>query len=337
MNTSKVVFKVNNDELIQKVKTFVNNWLDESDVIHTKTSGSTGEAKVITLSKQAMKNSARMSGVYFGFNRFKKVLLCLSPDTIGGKMLIVRAIYHNMDMLVYHVSKNPIKYLNEEVDFISLVPYQLEHILNESPEKLHFISKVLLGGAPVNLDLVQRLKPYNKLQVYQSFGMTETISHIAIRKLHPEFEERFKGLDSVTFSTVDDQLVIDCPQIGVKQLKTNDLVELHSDSEFSWKGRVDFVINSGGLKYFPETIEDKVSHLFEGRFFISSFPDFTLGEKIVLIVEGSEEHFPNLTDLLVANLERYERPKEIYYVSEFVETESGKINRLQTKLKIFEN
>jgi O-succinylbenzoic acid--CoA ligase len=108
---------------------------------------------------------------------------------------------------------------------------------------------------------------------------------------------------------------------------TNDIVKLISETQFIWEGRFDNVINSGGIKLIPEQIEDKLSTRIPRRYFIYGQPDETLGEKVVLYVEGEPM---DIKEHIFYVLNKYETPKEIIFIPKFKETATGKIMRKES-------
>ena len=172
-----------NTETPLDVKDFIDSWKNEQESFTAKTSGSTGTPKEITIRKQAAKNSALATGKFFNLQKGQTALLCLSPNFIAGKMMIVRSILHEMNLLVTDVSSHPIKNLNQSIDFAAMVPLQVEKILDESPEKFSFIKNLIIGGAPVSTLLEKKLQLI-PTKCFATFGMTETISHIALKPLN---------------------------------------------------------------------------------------------------------------------------------------------------------
>lgn len=336
----KVRYLTSDSGLVQKVENFIADWTDSGSHIETRTSGSTGTPKVIRLEKSKMRCSAEMTGAYFGFGSGQKILLCLSPDSIGGKMLIVRAIIHEMELVVSNLGRNPMEKIDFRVDFAAMVPMQIQTIIAENPGKLNLIRNLLIGGASVSPQLEAQLAPF-ETNAFESFGMTETMSHIAVKKLNkasfleegPERMAPFQALKGIRFSTEDEKLIIHAPGLGLPRLETTDVVELVGENAFYWKGRADFAINSGGIKFHPELIEKKLAGIIDTRFFITGEKDPLLGEKMVLVLEGSENDFhpQAILKAIKPKLSRYEVPKKIYFVAAFPETASGKVNRLQTR------
>ncbi len=328
-----IKFITDNQELKTKVLGFIDEWNSNKNYITSQTSGSTGKPKTIKLLKKHLKASAQMTGEYFKFKEGQNILLSLSADTIGGKMLIIRALEFKMQLIVSDVVKNPLLNLQEHVAFVSLVPYQLISILIESPEKLYLIDNILLGGAPVSKSLTDKIQNY-PMNFYESYGMTETMSHVAIKNLKDSIPN-FRALKNISFTTSNDSLIIHAPLLGIEAMETNDQVELISSIEFKWLGRKDFVIISGGKKFHPEILEKKIENQLKDRFFISKAYDEKLGERIVLFIENiySFERNNEIFELLNNNLEKHEIPKNIYFYFPFEETNSGKINRISTYQK----
>jgi O-succinylbenzoic acid--CoA ligase len=310
---------------------FLLDWLDNKDYILVKTSGSTGPPKIISLKKQAMVNSAIATGNYFNLEAGFTALHCLSTDFIAGKMMLVRAIILGLEIDAIEPSSHPLKGLDKNYDFCAMVPLQLQNSLKE----LHKIKTLIVGGAQISNSLQEKLK--DKLaKVYATYGMTETVSHIAVKKLN-HIEEIALNTTRVSFYQTlpdikifqdeKDCLVIDAPKLSPEIIITNDLVKLHSETEFEIIGRIDNMINSGGIKLFPEQIEAKLSKKIKQRFFIGSETDETFGEKLILVLEGELTNFDNG---VLDGLDSYERPKQWYAVKHFIETPSGKIKRFET-------
>ena len=312
-------------EFDRELGEFLLDWLDDSETIQLTTSGTTGAPKIITISKQAMVHSAVATGNFFNLHPQDKALLCLPPRYIAGKMMIVRALIIGLELEILTPSSHLDDLLPDRIfDFVALVPLQAENSL----DKLHQFKKIIIGGAKVSDDLANKLIGI-KSEIYETYGMTETITHIAAKKIGEEF---FNVLENVSISADDRNcLVINAPSISEESIITNDIVEIHNEKQFKWLGRYDNVINSGGIKLFPEQIETKLASKIVNRFFISGQPDTVLGSKVILVIEGNEQI---LSSTIFDSLDKFEKPKEVVFVSEFVETETKKINRIQTLDKI---
>lgn len=328
-------FSSSDENLLQYVSDFLIEWSREGASFAVQSSGSTGLPKLIEISKGQMVLSAQKTNQFFQFNSETKALLCLSFDTIAGKMMLVRALVGDYFLQVECPSSNPLKTLTEPIDFLAIVPLQLETILSESPEKLDLVNTIIVGGAPVSDKLKQQLKAVKKT-VFQTYGMTETVSHVALKKIGFEESPFYQALDGVAFSQQNESLVIHYPALLSEPLLTTDLVHLKDASHFEWIGRADFIINSGGVKLNPEAIEAKLVQLISVPFFVSSLPDDLLGNKLVLVLESTEA-MDYSKKVFESILTRYEIPKMLTILPTFERTTSGKINRKATLSKILAN
>ena len=146
------------DLLWQETFTFLQDWFDSGDTIIQQSSGSTGPPKQISISKKAMAASAKMAGDFFGFDNTKKLFLCLSPNFIAGKMMIVRALFSETDLIIGNTAANPLAALNQQIDFSAMVPLQLSKIIAETPEKLKLLKTIIIGGSAIDSHLEQQLQ-----------------------------------------------------------------------------------------------------------------------------------------------------------------------------------
>ena len=322
MKKFEIIYHNAQEETVRSVEDFISSWNDTTRFIETQTSGSTGKPKTIIIPKSTMTASAMMTDSLLNLKSLRSALLALNVNTIGGKMMIVRSIVFNLKLHVTEVSANPLAEIDEKIDFAAFVPFQLDRILDQDPEKLKTIKQVIVGGGKISEKLKDKLIS-NSLGVYETFGMTETTSHIALRKTGFQGEEYFTALGNSYFTVDhDDCLIINAPDLDILSLGTNDVVELKDSHHFKHLGRRDFVINSGGVKLFPEEIERKLEKQIEADFFISGIPDDKLGDKIALFIEGDI-----VPELNFDELEKYEKPREIYPIARFPKTKSGKIDR----------
>jgi len=316
---------------------FIQQWIDGQESFILKSSGSTGKPKEITVLRRQMEVSARLTGAEFRLSEGMNILMSFNPGFIAGKMILVRALVLGLDVVIVAPSSNPLVHLSQSIHFAPLVPFQLSTMLSQGlVDKLNGIETILIGGAPILPQLESQLKKL-KSSVYQSYGMTETVSHVAIRKVNgPDSSNQYSGVGDVHFSIQPDGcLSIKGEVTNFREVKTNDVVNLIDDHTFEWLGRVDHVINSGGIKINPELVESVLSKQFllnglQMPFFITSLPDDKLGEKVILVLEGDRVELEES----LGGLTKYERPREIYFVNKFVRTSSGKINRRKTKSKI---
>ena len=324
---------------------FLKEWFSDQEHVVVKTSGSTGTPKEIFLQKEQMINSALATGKYFGLSEGTSALCCLPINFIAGKMMLVRALTLGWKIDVVAPNSNPLEGIDKSYDFSAMVPLQLRNSL----DKINQIETLIVGGGIVSEDLQKEIQGVST-HIYATYGMTETITHIAVKPLNVtsrvsyRAESRYERssyelLPNVSIST-DNRgcLVINAPKVSSELVVTNDVVEIISDEAFIWKGRYDNVINSGGIKLHPEEIEKKLASCITSRFFVAGIPNEKLGEKLILVVEGKNDHVISSchsepVEEKVKNLKslsKFEKPKEIYFVEEFVETETKKIQRKKT-------
>lgn len=305
------------DEFEKSIGDFLLDWFDDKSYIDLQTSGTTGVPKIIRTNKQTMVNSALATGDFFELRPGDKALYCLPTKYIAGKMMLVRSFILGLDIDFVAPSSHPLTKNETKYDFVAMVPLQAENSL----EGLKDVKKLIVGGAKMSKSLEKRLLK-GKTEVYETYGMTETITHIAAKKIG---EKAFSILPNIQISQNDKNcLVIDAPKISNELIVTNDLVELINDHQFVFLGRIDHVVNSGGIKLIPEQIEEKLAHGIHSRFFVGGIADAVLGEKLVLVIEGEKQA---LAEHIYSLLDKYEKPKEVFYIDKFIETENGKIKR----------
>ncbi|OOG67122.1 AMP-binding protein [Flavobacterium sp. A45] len=305
----------------QSVGDFLLDWFDDKSYIDMYTSGTTGSPKTIRIEKDAMVKSAIATGDFFDLQPGNRVLHCLPANYVAGKMMFVRSFILGLDMGFVAPSSNPLEHIDLKYDFAAMVPLQAKN----SIKKLTNIKKIIIGGVKIHKSLEQELVKL-PIEIYETYGMTETITHIAAKKVGVE---AFTTLPHVTVSVNENQcLEILAKNIGNDKIVTNDIVKLVSDTQFVWLGRFDNVINSGGIKIMPEQVESKLSTLIPRRYFVNGAPDDILGEKVVLYVEGEAM---DIDHSVFDVLDKYEKPKEVVFVPKFKETATGKIMREESK------
>lgn len=311
----------------KEIGDFILDWQDDKPFLLAKTSGSTGKPKTIQLDKQAMVNSAIATGDFFSLRPGNSSLLNLPASYIAGKMMLVRAFVLGLELDVIEPKSNLEINTNKTYDFAAMVPMQLQSNI----EKLNTIKQLIVGGAPVSQTLTATIQPL-ETKIYETYGMTETVSHIAVKQINGKAKtDTFKILPNVSISQDKrDCLVIKAPNVASKTIITNDIVEIEHENTFKWLGRFDNVINSGGIKVFPEQIENVLKEYINTRFFIASETNERLGERIILILEGDE----TLSANVFKTLKPYEKPKKIYCIPQFEETTSGKLQRKKTLGKL---
>jgi O-succinylbenzoic acid--CoA ligase len=310
---------------------FLIDWLNNNDYLNVNTSGSTGQPKTIKLLKQAMVNSAIATGDFFGLEPGDTAIDCLPSYYIAGKMMLVRAMILGLEIDCVEPSTHPILDYEKKYDFCAMIPMQLNHTINY----IENIKTIIVGGSKVTKPLAEKIERSNS-RFYETYGMTETVTHVAVRQLESKAGKRdsyFKALPNVTFKKdARNCLIISASKLVNDDLVTNDIVDLISETRFNLLGRFDNVINSGGVKLFPEQIEAKFQPVIDERFIIASEEDATLGEKLILIVENPRDSAESIGNRIkyLKGLTKFEVPKEIYTIDKFKETVNGKIQRKES-------
>lgn len=288
-----------------------------------------------------MQASARMTATALGLEKGDRALVCLNTAYIAGKMMLVRGFEVGMEMTAIAPQANPLTSLSavSQFDFTALVPLQLKEILEETPEKLpilHNMKAILVGGGPVDNTLENALQIV-QAPVYSTYGMTETISHIALRRLNGKNKsEIYEVLEGIKIG-LDERgcMKIKGAITGHHEIITNDRVAISDPRHFRWLGRIDHVINTGGVKVQAEMLEEAIGNILvrmqiQRKFFVTGLPDERLGERVILVVEG-EELGKNIEEQIMHRLSEdvhvYAIPKSIYYLPKFHLTPTGKVAR----------
>jgi o-succinylbenzoate---CoA ligase len=319
---------------------FARQWLSGQQEFQVHTSGSTGAPKGILLHRKHMQASARLSLQALGISAGDTALLCINPAYIGGKMMLVRAMEANLPLYVVAPVANPLLEVLQrgiQPQFAALVPLQLQAIIShaESLPLLNGMKAVIIGGAPVSEELEAQLQEI-KVPLYSTYGMTETVSHIALRRLNgPERQAYFQSLPEMDLAQDERGCLRIGGPVAPEPVQTNDVVELLAGGRFRWLGRADNVINSGGIKVQAERVEAEAARCLSGlgqghRVLAGGRPDAKLGQKVALLLEGNalnREEEISLLECLAEKLPPYWVPKQILYVSDFVESANGKIIR----------
>jgi O-succinylbenzoic acid--CoA ligase len=326
-----------------KVLDFIRQWLNGTQEFTLTTSGSTGPPSPIVLRRRQLEASARRTADFFDLGPGDRALVCLNCEYIGGMMMLVRGLERNLHLTIVEPHADPFAYVaeNAEFDFSAFVPLQLKAVLAAGhAARLDKMKSFLIGGAPADAALTQELQPL-KAAAWLTYGMTETCSHVALRRLNgPQAGPTFRVLPGIAAGqdergcltlrgdVTDDQLIV-----------TNDVVQLSADAHtFEWLGRADFVINSGGVKVPAEKVELVLDVALaeigaSRRCFVAGQPDERLGEVVTAFIEGEAltvEQEIQLKGLLAARLGRYEQPRHFTYLPEFQTTATGKLNRAAT-------
>lgn len=340
----------------EKVISFLKEWFSEAKTVRVQTSGSTGRPKVFEIEKEKMRHSAKMTCDFLGLEPGDTALLCLPVEYISGKMMLVRAIERKLKIFVEETSSQP--HIQNKVTFCAMTPLQVQ----QSLDKIHLIKNLIIGGATVSENLKRQIchsepveesesqnchaegsRSISSNKVFETYGMSETLSHIALKQISPIREDYFTLLEGVEIS-VDERgcLKISAPQLNPEILQTNDLVELKNEKQFKFLGRYDNVINSGGVKIFAEELESLVKaelgDAIHDLVFLGK-ADESLGEKLILVIELPAKNYEIQQNLKskILNLKfpsRFHIPKEVIFLDKFPRSENGKVFRKEILKRI---
>ncbi len=310
---------------------FVEEWLSEHPRITLHTSGSTGKPKAMVFPKEKLLRHAERTISYFDLPPGSKVLLNLQSSYVAGKMMWVRALAGGWDLHIIPSRGRLELPAGPPFDFGAMVPYQVYH----NPGVKDRFRQLILGGAPVDPGFVETVRDW-PVVLYLTYGMTETLTHVAVRPLNRAAMRRhelsapdlYHALPGVSFSVYGENLLAVRDRLtDIGPLQTGDVVDLKDAKSFRWLGRADNVINSGGHKIMPETVESRLRPYISRDFYLTSRPHSLWGEQAVLVIEGRpyKEDWDRLYDR--AGLHPYERPKQILFMPTFERTNSGKIIR----------
>jgi O-succinylbenzoic acid--CoA ligase len=314
---------------------FLHEWFNKEEFVWVKTSGSTGKPKHLKADKKRMMESAKMTCTFLGLKTGDSALLCMKLDYIAGKMVVVRSLLAKLNLIVISPSGNPLQEIETKIDFAALIPLQVYNCLSNPNEKqkLSNIRNLIIGGGAIDREIGEALRSFPN-NIFSTYGMTETLSHIALRKLNgPSASEFYTPLEGISLSVSEQgSLVIDAPLIAGERLETNDLVELLPSQQFRITGRIDNVINSGGIKIQVEELEQLLRPILGNSFAITSLPDSKFGEIVVLVATEPIDEL-----ILAEHLPPYHLPKKILLIEKLPLTETGKIERKTLKEIVAKN
>ena len=310
---------------------FVSDWQSDSPTLLVHTSGSTGKPKPMLVEKRRMEASARITCGFLGLRAGDTALLCMPLDFIAGKMVVVRSLVWGLQLVAVEPSGHPLKGLTESPTFAAMVPMQVYNSLKAEEERrlLRDIKHLIIGGGAVNSDMAEVLRGFPNA-VWSTYGMTETLSHIALRRLSgAEASEWYEPFDGVGVTTsADGCLVIDAPAVCAQPLVTNDIAEIAPDGRrFRIRGRRDNVVCSGGLKLQIEEMEARLQPHLNVPYMISKRPDDKFGEAVVLLAVTDD--MESVCEVCRKHMPRYEQPRYFLAVSELPMTPTGKPARAE--------
>lgn len=319
------------DEIDPEIHKLLSFWKSKENRISVFTSGSTGSPKKVNIYKNQMIASAKNTLGYFEIKDNSTFLSCLPVKYIGGKMILIRAILSKSKIVLCKPSINPINELDTEIDFIALTPLQLNSLL-EKKKMFKKIKLAIIGGGLISKNLISKIQNLTT-NCFQTYGMTETISHIALRNLKKCTDKTpYKCLHDVEVEANNkNQLIINSKELEIENLVTNDKVKILNKKEFLFLNRTDNIINSGGLKINPEEVENKIlKSLGDNNFFVDKIKNDKFGEEIILIALKKIK-----INLLIESIKLLKdkkiQPKKIYIVDKFIFNDNQKIDKLKSK------
>lgn len=322
---------------------FIRSWQQNKTTFQFQTSGSTGLPKSIDVNRYQIVASVEATTQYLSLKNGDQVLIALDPNFVATLMMVARCLILDMDLVLERPTANPLEKTNLPIDFASFVPYQIYKMMDDGNiNRLEQIKNVLIGGAPLSQSAFERLELLDT-HIYATYGMTETVSHIALMRIKGNFAEAsYEFLPGVsTGQDADGCLHVTGAATKQKLVQTNDIVEFVNKDSFRWLGRRDDVINSGGIKIHPEQLERVIDEYFEleAACMISWVEDEKLGAACVLLVEGSSltsVYFESIQKSIEHNFSKHHIPRSVFTVNHFERTKSGKISREKTRLKVLD-
>ncbi len=311
---------------------FIRMFLDEGgEAIIQRTSGTTGEPAKLSLKRSAMIRSAEMTLDFFRLQPGDPVLLCLPVRYIAGKMMVVRALSGGLRLVTAEPASRPLRGMSQSFRFGSMVPLQV-HESVQGGDPLSLLDQLLIGGGEVHPALLRELEKLEKPAIYESFAMSETYSHFALRRVNGSNpDSHFRLMEGVRIRR-DRRgcLVVQVPGVTDGEVVTGDLVEIGRDGKgFRWMGRIDHVFKSGGIKVVPEVLEQRIGEWLNRPCLVLPEEDPGLGQRIVLLVETGGHPAPagQWEEMLRKKLPGHARPKRIVTVREFPRNPSFKPDR----------
>lgn len=320
-------------EFLQDLEAFLDEWHNNEPTVWVHTSGSTGAPKPMLVEKERMRASARMTCQFLGLKEGDSALLCMPLQYIAGKMVVVRSQVAGLKLITVTPSGHPLKDLTEVPTFAAMIPMQVYNSLQVEEEKeiLQKIKHLIIGGGAIDEQLANELKSFPN-QVWSTYGMTETLSHIALRKLNgSEASDWYTPFDNVHIQLSEEgTLIIHAPSVCAEELTTNDIAEINDEGKFQILGRKDNTINSGGIKIQIEQVEGLLKKHLDIPFQITAAPDAKFGEIVVLIYNKVEDE-TYLREVCEQTLPPYWIPKRYINVDILPMTGTGKPDRASAR------
>lgn len=308
---------------------FLHDWFNDAPVLTVQTSGSTGTPKKLIVRKDQMMQSARLTCEYLKLHEGDSALLCMNLRYIGAMMMVVRSLVAGLNLILRPASGHPLLDVEVPVRFAAMVPLQVYNTLQiqEEKEKLTKIDTLIIGGGAIDKALEQEIQTSPGF-IYSTYGMTETLSHIALRRLNgANASDHYYPFTSVELSlSTEKTLIIHAPLLCDDVLQTNDVAHIYPDGSFVILGRKDNIINSGGIKIQAEAIEKELQYFLICPFVVTFVEDQRLGQAVTLLIAGDVD-LKKLDTIYQTVLTPYAHPQYTYSVTQIPQTGNGKIDR----------
>ena len=317
------------NEFLQDLEAFLNEWHNDEPTVWVHTSGSTGIPKPLQVEKRRMEASARLTCSFLGLKKGDSALLCMPLKYIAGKMVVVRSIVGGLKLLPIAPTGHPLAELQEIPTFAAMIPMQVYNTLlvPEEKEKLMKIKHLIIGGGAIDASMSEMLKTFPN-HVWSTYGMTETLSHIALRKLNgDDASDWYTPFKNVRIQLSEEgTLIIHAPNVCAEKLITNDIAEINEEGKFRILGRKDNTVNSGGVKIQIEQVEELLKTQLHIPFQITAAPDTKFGEIVTLLYNkvGNEASVRQVCEEILPS---YWIPKKYIGVEELPLTDTGKPDR----------
>ena len=316
-------------EFLQSLEAFLQEWHNDEPTVWVHTSGSTGTPKPMQVEKKRMMASARLTCSFLGLKEGDSALLCMPLQYIAGKMVVVRSLVAGLKLIPVAPSGHPLKDLKEAPTFAAMIPMQVFNTLQvpKEKDKLKKIKHLIIGGGAIDDALATELKDFPN-HVWSTYGMTETLSHIALRRLNgKDASNWYTPFDNVRIRLSEEgTLIIHAPNVCAEELTTNDIAEINEEGKFRILGRKDNTINSGGVKIQIEQVEACLKKHLDVPFQITARADAKFGEIVVLLYNKVKDE-ASVRQACEEALPTYWVPKAYIAVDELPMTGTGKPDR----------
>lgn len=257
--------------------------------------------------------------------------VCLPPSFIAGKMMLVRAIVGNWELLIEKPSNSPFAEVQGKIDFTAITPPMLDWLVSHRPDFLKKINTVIVGGGQIPDSFLQSLVGFEN-NIFATYGMTETLTHVAAKKVSGPGDPYYTAVPGVHFDVDERQcLKIFDEHLAASPFQTNDMVILIDSQHFEWRARIDFVINSGAIKLFPEEMEQFISSLIGSAFFIGAHPSERWGQRPMWVIEGEERDLSSALSQIESKFGKIALPEKVIYFPELLRSHTGKLLRIIPK------